>query len=142
MRLSNTPTKSASRLRQAVVSKRKQHNPLKRYQTQAEAAVSGLCFGITPGAEKQEVIAYRLITGKEQNVGPTVARALADCRFKFAILLTVESVESNGKTRTVTHYERLAAAYQHSDLIDHLNAEHDALINAELERGNNVVGAG
>lgn len=121
---------------------RKKHNPLKRYQVQAEAAVSGLCFGILPKAERAEVIAYRLDTGKMQKVGPTVARALAECRFKFAILLTAESVESNGKERTVTHYERLAAAYRHDSLIDHLNAQHDALIDSERKRGNEVIGAG
>ena len=121
---------------------RKKHNPLKRYQVQAEAAVSGLCFGILPKAERAEVIAYRLDTGKMQKVGPSVARALAECRFKFAILLTVESVENNGKGRTVTHYERLASAYRHDQLIDHLNAAHDAMLDDEKRRGNEVVGAG
>lgn len=124
------------------MSKRKPHNPLKRYQTQADAAVSGLCFGILPGADRVEVIAYRMATGKQQKVGHTVARALSECRFKFAILLSVESIESNGKSRTVTHYERLASAYKHSDLIDHLNIERSTLIDAETERGNKVVGAG
>ena len=121
---------------------RKKHNPLKRYQVQAEAAVSGLCFGILPKAERAEVIAYRLDTGRMQKVGPTVARALSECRFKFAILLTVDSVESNGKERTVTHYERLASAYRHDQLIDHLNDTHNSLLDEEKRRGNEVVGAG
>ena len=121
---------------------RKKHNPLKRYQVQAEAAVSGLCFGILPKAERTEVIAYRLDTGKMQKVGPTVARALSECRFKFAILLTVESVESNGKERTVAHYERLASAYRHDQLIDHLNDAHNSLLGEEKRRGNEIVGAG
>ena len=42
--------------------------------------------------------------------------------------LTVESVESNGKERTVTHYERLASAYRHDQLIDHLNDAHNELL--------------
>lgn len=121
---------------------RKKHNPLKRYQSQAEAAVSGLCFGILPKAEIAEVIAYRLDTGKMRKVGSTVARALSECRFKFAILLTVESVESNGKERTVTHYERLASAYRHDQLIDHLNDAHNRLLDEEKRRGNEVIGAG
>ncbi|MDP5205485.1 hypothetical protein ORI99_00270 [Alishewanella sp. SMS9] len=121
---------------------RKKHNPLKRYQVQAEAAVSGLCFGILPKAERAEVIAYRLDTGKMQKVGQTVARALSECRFKFAILLTVESIEGNGKERTVTHYERLAAAYRHDQLIDHLNDSHNSLLDEEKRRGNEVIGAG
>ena len=121
---------------------RKKHNPLKRYQVQAEAAVSGLCFGIKPDADRKEVVAYRIDTGKIQRVGPTVAKALSDCRFKFAILLTVESVEGNGKERTVTHYERLAAAYRHDQLIDHLNDAHNELLDEEKRRGNEVVGAG
>ena len=121
---------------------RKKHNPLKRYQVQAEAAVSGLCFGIKPGENRKEVIAYRIDTGKIQRVGSTVAKALSDCRFKFAILLTVESVENNGKERTVTHYERLASAYRHDSLIDHLNSQHDALIDSERKRGNEVYAAG
>ena len=121
---------------------RKKHNPLKRYQVQAEAAVSGLCFGILPRAERAEVIAYRRDTGNVQKVGPTVAKCLSECRFKFAILLTVESVESNGKERTVTHYERLASAYRHDQLIDHLNAAHDELLDEEKRRGNEVIGAG
>ena len=121
---------------------RKKHNPQKRYQVQAEAAVSGLCFGMLAGVDDNLVVAYRLSTGLPQKVGPTVAKALSDCCFKFAILLVVTSVEGNGKERTVTHYERLASAYRHVDLIDHLNSEHDALIQSEKDRGNDVTGAG
>lgn len=122
--------------------KRKPHNPLKRYQRQSEAALSGLCFGMKPDEQSGHVIAYRVKDGKEQAVGPNIAKALDTCCFKFAFCLTVESKESNGKLRTVSHFERLSSAYRHSALIDHLNGLHDAMLSVETARGNEVLGCG
>ncbi len=122
--------------------KRKPHNPLKRFQRQAEAALSGLCFGMKPGDESGFVIAYRLKDGAEVKVGSSIAKALGDCCFKFAVVLVVVSKESNAKIRTVSHFERLSSAYRHSALVDHLNVEHDAMLGAERAKGNEIVSAG
>jgi len=122
--------------------KRKPHNPIKRYQRQSEAAVSGLVFGMKPGDDSGLVMAYRLKDGKPAAEGPSVAKALGDCCFKFAFVLVVVSKESNAKERLVTHFERLSSAYRHSALIDHLNEQHDALMSLERRRGNEVVSAG
>jgi len=123
------------------MSKRKPHNPIKRYQRQSEAAVSGLVFGMKPGDDSGLVMAYRLKDGKPAAVGPSVAKALGDCCFKFAFVLVVVSKESNGKIRTVTHFERLKSAYRHSDLINHLNVQHDAMLEAERAK-NEIISAG
>lgn len=95
-----------------------------------------------PGDESGFVIAYRLKDGAEAKVGPTVAKALGDCCFKFAFVLVVVSEEKNGKERLVSHFERLSSAYRHSALVDHLNAEHDAIMDAEKAKGNEIVSAG
>lgn len=124
------------------MSKRKPHNPLKRFQRQAEAALSGLCFGMKPGDESGFVIAYRLKDGAEVKVGSSIAKALGDCCFKFAFVLVVVSKEKNSKERLVSHFERLSSAYRHSALVDHLNAEHDAMLDAEKAKGNEIVSAG
>ena len=121
--------------------KRKPHNPLKRFQRQAEAALSGLCFGMKPGDESGFVIAYRLKDGAEMKVGATIAKALGDCCFKFAFVLVVVSKESNAKIRTVSHFERLSSAYRHSALVDHLNEQHDLILEAEAAK-NEIISAG
>lgn len=124
------------------MSKRKPHNPLKRFQRQAEAALSGLCFGMKPGDESGFVIAYRLKDGAEVKVGPTVAKALGDCCFKYAFLLTASAVESNGKVKTKTDYQRMKSPYRHSDLIEHLNESHDLIIAQATTGGNKLQSAG
>lgn len=121
---------------------RKKNNPVKRYEAQARCAVNGLCFGMKPGDTSGKVDCWRLSTGKITPVGPTVAKALGDCHFKFAFLLVVISKEANGKQRIVTDYNRMAASYKHSDLVHYLNAEHDAIIDKEIERGNDIISAG
>ena len=122
--------------------KRKPHNPLKRYQRQSEAALSGLCFGMKPTDDSGYVIAYRVKDGKEQAVGPNIAKALDSCCFKYAFCLVVTSTESNGKIRTVSHFERLSSAYRHSALINHLNDLHDTMLDSERDKGNAITGAG
>lgn len=122
--------------------KRKPHNPLKRYQRQSEAALSGLCFGMKPTDDSGYIIAYRLKDGKEPAVGPNIAKALDSCCFKYAFCLVVTSTESNGKIRTVSHFERLSSAYRHLALIDHLKGLHDAMLDSESAKGNTVTGAG
>lgn len=124
------------------MSKRKKHNPIKRYETQAAAAVSGVALAMVLSVDNKHVNGYKLSTGDKIAITPSVARAVSDCRFKWAILLVVWSEESNGKMRTVTQYERMAAMYQHTALIDHLNAEHQAMIASERERGNEPIDAG
>ncbi len=124
------------------MSKRKPHNPLKRFQRQAEAALSGLCFGMKPGDESGFVIAYRLKDGKSVRVGLGTAKLLNECEFKYVFLLVVNSKEKNGKDRCATQFERLKVRYLHSDLIDHLNAQIDAILDAEKAKGNEIVSAG
>jgi hypothetical protein len=124
------------------MSKRKAHNPVKRYEVQARAALSDVALVMVLGVDDNHVTPYRLKTASKIPVSMTVAKALTDCCFKFAVLLVVWSVENNGKQRTVTHYERMASPYRHLALIDHLNEQHQALIGQEKERGNNVIGAG
>jgi len=118
---------------------RKKNNPVKRYEAQARCAVNGLCFGMRPGDTSGKVDCWKLSTGKITPVGPTVAKALGDCHFKFAFLLVVISQEANGKQRIVTEYNRVAAPYKHSDLVHYLNDKHDAILSKEVERGNDVV---
>lgn len=124
------------------MSKRKPHNPLKRYQRQSELALSGLCFGMKPDEQSGHVIAYRVKDGKEQAVGPNIAKALDTCCFKFAFLLTASAVESNGKVKTKTDYQRLKSPYRHSDLIEHLNESHDLIIAQATAGGSKLQSTG
>lgn len=121
---------------------RKKNNPVKRYEAQARCAVNGLCFGMKPGDTSGLVDCWKLSTGKLYKVGQSVAWALSECHFKFAFVLIVVSKESNGKERVVVEFDRMAAPYKHSDLIDYLNARHDAIMDNEKARGNEIVGAG
>lgn len=121
---------------------RKRNNNIKRYQVQAENSVSGLAFGMLPDAEQRKVECWRLSTGKIYPVGPTVARAMGECHFKFAFCLLVISIESNGKERYISEFERMAAPYRHVSLVDYLNERHGCMMKAEEAKGNKVVGAG
>lgn len=124
------------------MSKRKPHNPQKRYQRQCEAALKGLCFGMKPDDASGYVIAYRLKDGTEPAVGPNIAKALDDCCFKYAFTLIVKSRESNGKIRTVYSFERLSSAYRHNDLVGHLHDLHDGMLEAEKSKGNEIISCG
>lgn len=122
--------------------RRKKHNPVKRYETQARLAVTGLCFGVKPYQPTDDVDCFDLKTGIKVPVGPSIAWALSECHFNFAFLLLVVSAESNGKYRFITDYDRVAAKYKHSTLVDYLNSNHDAIIDEEKRRGNKIVGVG
>jgi hypothetical protein len=73
-----------------------------------------------------DVINYK--TSKPEAVGQSVAQALDRTAFKWAILLVVNAVESNGKSKTLTKWTRLAAPYKHSALTEWLRKEHGDMI--------------
>lgn len=125
-----------------MASKRKKNNLVKRYELQSQLALSGLVFGQKPGDTSGMVDCWSVKTLKPYKIGPSIGWALAECHFKFAFLLMVISKESNGKERIVTEYDKMAAPYMQADLIDYLNARHDAIIDNEKARGNDVISAG
>jgi hypothetical protein len=73
-----------------------------------------------------DVINYK--TSKPEAVGQSVAQALDRTAFKWAILLAVNAIESNGKTKTLTKWTRLAVPYKHSALTEWLRKEHGDMI--------------
>jgi hypothetical protein len=73
-----------------------------------------------------DVVNYK--TSKREPIGQSVAQALDRTEFKWAILLVVNAVERNGKSKTLTKWTRLAAPYKHSALTEWLRVEHQAMI--------------
>lgn len=120
----------------------KKNNPAKRMQVFIDASLSGLCFGIKSGAKSKAVECYKMKDGTIGRISKAAETALINCRFNFAILLVVDSVESNGKERTVTNYERLQNPWRQSELVDYLNSIQTQMINDELKKGNEVKAAG
>jgi hypothetical protein len=127
------------------VSKRKRHNPVKRLIVQSKLAVSDLALSLVQSevdAGEPGIQCRKYTSGRPVNIGVSVAEALNRTAFKWAVLLIVWSEESNGKTRVVTKWIRLASDYHQSDLNDWLRDQHDVMIRAEDAKGNRYIDCG
>jgi len=109
--------------------KRKPHNQTKRLITQSIIAMRNLALKMRLSEAERGIDAINIKTGKIEPITQSVAAALDRTCFKWAILLTVYAVESNGKHKTLTKWTRLAAPYRHTDLTEWLRVEHQAMIN-------------
>jgi hypothetical protein len=108
--------------------KRKPHNQNKRLITQSIIAMRNLALTMKLSEVDKGVDVINYKTSKPEPVGQSIAQALDRTAFKWAILLVVNAVERNGKTKTLTRWTRLAAPYKHSALTDWLRVEHQAMI--------------
>lgn len=108
--------------------KRKPHNQNKRLITQSIIAMRNLALTMKLSEVDKGVDVINYKTSKPEPVGQSVAQALDRTAFKWAILLVVNAVESNGKSKTLTKWTRLAAPYKHSALTEWLRVEHQAMI--------------
>jgi len=109
--------------------KRKPHNQNKRLITQSIIAMRNLALTMKLSEVDKGVDVVNYKTSKPEPVGQSVAQALDRTAFKWAILLVVNAVERNGKTKTLTKWARLAAPYKHSALTEWLRVERQAMIN-------------
>jgi hypothetical protein len=107
---------------------RKPHNATKRLITQSIIALKGLALRMRLSEHEKGVDTFNIKTGKHEPITQSVAQALNRTALKWGVLLVVHAVESNGKTKTITAWHRLAAAYRHSDLTDWLRVNHQAMI--------------
>jgi hypothetical protein len=110
------------------MSKRKAHNPLKRLLTMSRHAVQDLCLSLRQSTREDGVMLRKYKTGAPVNIGPSLAQSMNDCTFHWAILLIVYVRESNGKSKRVTEWIRLASAYCHSQIDGFAREAHKDLI--------------
>lgn len=110
------------------MTKRKKHNPLKRLITMSRCAVQDLCLSLRQSSREDGVMLRKYKTGAPVHIGPSVAQSLNDCTFHWAILLIVYVRESNGKSKRVTEWIRLASAYCHSQIDGFAREAHKDLI--------------
>lgn len=127
------------------MSKRKRHNPIKRIIAQNKFVVNDLALSLRQSdvdAGRIETQTRKFPSGRPVNIGPTVAVALNTTAFRWAVLLIVWSLESNGKDRVVTKWIRLASDYHQAELDQWLRNHHDAMIRAEDVKGNRYIDCG
>lgn len=110
------------------MTKRKQHNPNKRLITQSIIAMRNLALTMKLSEVDKGIDVINYKTRKPEAIRESIAQALDATAFKWAILLVVNAVESNGKSKTLTKWTRLAAPYKHSALTEWLRVEHQAMI--------------
>jgi hypothetical protein len=108
--------------------KRKPHNQNKRLITQSIIAMRNLALTMKLSEVDKGVDVINYKTSKPEAVGQSIAQALDRTALKWAILLVVNAIERNGKTKTLTKWTRLAAPYKHSALTEWLRVEHQAMI--------------
>lgn len=78
--------------------------------------------------------------GDKKPVSKTMARAIENFRYKWAVLISVFGYEKNGKQRCEHSLVTVdKPVYQH-EIVDTLNDEHKELI-AEFKKKNEVIGA-
>lgn len=123
-------------------SKRKAHNPLKRYQIQAEGALRGTALAMALSVDDAHIHSFSLKTAKRFSLSDTAINALNACAFKWSFLLYVWSVESNGKRRIKVEFTKMASRYNHLALVEFLREAHLALVESEKAKGNIVREAG
>ncbi len=123
------------------MTKRKPHNQNKRLITQSIIAMRNLALTMKLSEVDKGVDVINYKTSKPEAVGQSVVQALGRTAFKWAILLVVNAVERNGKTKTLTKWTRLAAPYKHSALTEWLRVEHQAMID-ECKGKCEVIDAG
>ncbi len=124
------------------MSKRKKHNPVKRYQIQAEAALRDTALAMALSVDDAHINTYNLKTAKPFSLSQTARHALNECHFRWAFLLYAWSQEQNGKRRIKVEFSKLASNYKHSDLVVFLRENHLALVQSEKQKGNIVREAG
>lgn len=109
------------------MSKRKQHNPVKRYITQTLIAVKDLALVMRLSKDDK----VDLVSCKSQKpvkqISQTLAKALGDTTFRWSVLLVVWAKESNGKDKIVTELVK-TAPYRHEALTDYLRDLHQQMI--------------
>ena len=110
------------------MTRRKKHNPLKRLITMSRCAVQDLCLSLRQSTREDGVMLRKYKTGAPVNIGPSVAQSLNDVSYHWAILLIVYVRESNGKSKRVTEWIRLASAYRHDQIDDFARNAHKDLI--------------
>jgi len=108
--------------------KRKSHCKNKRLITQSIIAMRNLALTMKLSEVDKGVDVVNYKTSKPEPVGRSIAQALDRTAFKWAILLVVNAIERNGKSKTLTKWTRLAAPYKHSALTEWLRVEHQAMI--------------
>ena len=94
----------------------------------SRCAVQDLCLSLRQSTREDGVMLRKYKTGAPINIGASVAKSLNDCSFKWAILLLVYVRESNGKSKRVTEWIRLASYYRHDQIDDFAREAHRALI--------------
>jgi len=108
--------------------KKRKHCSTKRLITQSIIAMRNLALTMKLSEVDKGVDVINYKTSKPEPVGQSIAQALDRTAFKWAILLVVNAVERNGKTKTLTKWTRLAAPYKHSALTEWLRKEHGEMI--------------
>ncbi len=108
--------------------KKRKHCSTKRLITQSIIAMRNLALTMKLSEVDRGVDVINYKTSKPEAIRESIAQALDVTAFKWAILLVVNAVERNGKSKTLTRWTRLAAPYKHSALTEWLRVEHQAMI--------------
>lgn len=108
------------------MSKRKQHNPIKRLITQSRLATHDLALVMSLNHKLVDAVSTK--TGKPIPISQALASALDRTAFKWLVVLAAHCIESNGKQKLCVDIHKLAAEYKHGDLTMHLRNAHQELI--------------
>lgn len=109
------------------MSKRKQHNPVKRYITQTLIAVKDLALVMRLSKDDKVDLVSCKSQAPVRQISQTLAKALGDTAFKWSVLLVVWAKESNGKDKIVTELVK-TAPYRHEALTGYLRDLHQQMI--------------
>ena len=109
------------------MTKRKQHNPVKRLITQTLFAVKDLALVMRLSTDDKVDLVSCKSQAPVKQISHSLAKALGDTAFKWSVLLVVWAKESNGKDKIVTELVK-TAPYRHEALTGFLRETHQQMI--------------
>lgn len=121
--------------------RQKKYNPIKNNYSKALLAFKNLCLLMRLDVSDGKVNAFNFVSKKYAVINQIDYKLLQDTRFNWTVVLVVWSKENNGKDRISTKLVQSPYPANHTELINSLNDNHQAMIGIEADKGNTVYQA-